>query len=375
MSKIKILISGAGPAGLAIGSLLDRNKYEVTLVERGPKFMSMGFSIVLWKAGYDIMRKILNTSNIKGLYPLDVVGLYAGHKMHLVETMDTKGISYSIKREILVEQLANAYISRRGKNSVIFNAFIKDLTYVEDKAEVELSNGMRETYDLVIAADGMHSVLRSTFFKTELITKPYKITYCWIKHGAKLKDEAILGFMESCIYLIQTVGEDTLLTYCNKGDESVNDTFYERLSVMIKDKSGGVLDLDHETMQNFTSEELSVKDAFDRRLVLIGDAYHGHTPTLAMGTSMALEDAATLADIINSIPHAEYDDLITGKLKDYATKRESRIRKVYATQDLIENIVDTKSSGKLVIAEYLIKFGGWSIVEPLMRQIFSGSKS
>ncbi len=375
MSKIKILISGAGPAGLAAGSLLDRNKYEVTLVERGPKFMNMGFSIVLWKSGHDILKEILNSSTIDGIYPLDTFGIYAGHDIHLVESLDTKDVGYSIKREDLVKQLADTYVSKRGRNSVLFNTFIKDLTYKDDKAEVELSNGARETYNLVVAADGMHSVLRSTFFKTELESKPYKITYCWIKPGSKLKNEAIFGFMENCIYLVQTVGQDALLAYCNKGDEADNEAFYERLAAMIQTKRGGKLDLEHETMQNFTSEELSVEKAFNRRLVLIGDAYHGHTPTLAMGTSMALEDAALLAKTLNSILTTTFTEDIKDKLEEYASKREGRIHEVYSTQDMVEEVLDTDNAKRLVLTEYLLKFGGWSIVEPLMRKIFSGGRS
>ncbi|MES2930820.1 MAG: hypothetical protein V4665_03505 [Patescibacteria group bacterium] len=51
--KKKILISGAGVAGILCALLLDKEKYNINLIERAPSFRNIGFSITLWKTRCD----------------------------------------------------------------------------------------------------------------------------------------------------------------------------------------------------------------------------------------------------------------------------------------------------------------------------------
>ena len=105
MTKKKVLISGAGPAGLAAAILLDKNKYHISVVERGPKFMNMGFSIILWRPGLEALTKILNTNEINGLWPLNTFSVYGGDNVELLQSSDTTGIGFSIERKLLKQRL------------------------------------------------------------------------------------------------------------------------------------------------------------------------------------------------------------------------------------------------------------------------------
>lgn len=374
MDKIRVLISGGGPAGLSVGTLLASGKYDVTLVERGPQFMNMGFSIILWKAGYLVLEKILGTKHINGLHKINKLSIFGGDDLKLLESADTRRFGHSIRREDLVHQLGNAYLKAKGKSSVRFNTYIQEITYRDNKAHVLFNTGETEQYDLVIVADGMHSALRNAHFKSTLESMPYKLTYCWIKPGSKLHDEAIIGFMQNYAFLLQTVGDEALLAYYNKSHREEDELFFEKLKTMVKEQYHGDLKLDTKTLHGFTTEDMRVDKAYDERIVLIGDAYHGHSPTFGMGTSMALEDAWVLAGVLNDIDSSLFDQKFSEALEHYTKKRSERIHSVYGTQDLVDDLIITDSAKRIILTKYVLTHGGWTILEPLLRKIFDGTR-
>jgi 2-polyprenyl-6-methoxyphenol hydroxylase-like FAD-dependent oxidoreductase len=375
MAKIRILISGGGPAGLAVGILLNKSKYEVSLVERENHFMNMGFSIILWKAGHDILQKLIQLKKIPGVYPLNKFSIYGGQDPEHLQSSDTEGIGFSIKREDLMSQLAKRYLEECSQQSVRFNSFVKDTNYnIDSSINVTFSDDTEDAFDLILAADGIHSGIRSTHFDSKIESKPFKITYGWIKPGSKLKEEAIIGFMKNYLYLIQTVGDEALIAYYHSGDEKEDELFLDRLNTLIERERGGELKLDQSSMKNYPAEEVIVEKAYDKRVVLVGDSFHGHTPTLGMGTSMALEDSWTLTQLLNGIDTdtGKFDDEVEGVLSKYNSHRHARLMAVYGTQNGIEKLLITASEYKVEVAESILKYGGWKVLEPLLHGISKG---
>lgn len=369
MSRIKVLISGGGPAGLSAAIVLDKNKYDVTVIERGPTFMNMGFSIILWHAGLNVLHKILDTNTIQGLWPLNTFSIYGGENIQLLQSADTTGLGYSIERKDLIEHLSRKFLAVCGNDSIRFNTSIKDMSFNGDKVHIQLSDTTTEEFDIVIAADGMHSYTRMGNFEAELETKPYKITYSWIKPGSKLKDEAIVGFMTNYTYLIQTVDDKALIAYYNQSDKDDNNEFLNNIKQHLESERGGVFELDMATSQNFMSEQLHVKKPYNKNIVLVGDSYHGHPPTLGMGTSMAIEDSYELAQQLNAIQSMSE---LEQAFENYSKIRQEDIRKTYDTQNRIEALIVSTDAEKIALAEVILKYGGWTYIKPLLLSIFSG---
>ncbi|MDO8265577.1 MAG: NAD(P)/FAD-dependent oxidoreductase [Candidatus Saccharibacteria bacterium] len=371
MKKKKILISGAGPAGLSLGILLDKNKYDITLIERGPEFLSIGFAIILWQAGYEVLKDVLD-SEPKNTFSINRFDIYGEEDMKKLQSIETVGVGYSIKRSDLVNQLSDQYISKCGKESVRFGTEIKNIEHFDDgTANVRFSSGLEEKYDLVVLADGMHSQLRNLFFKSKIASSPYRINYAWIKSKVNIEKEALLGFIADYCYLIQCVGEDTLLAYYNNGLKDGNENFLHNLSKAISAEEDGKLDLDEDSMRIFSAEKVSVDSSSHKNIVLIGDSFHGHPPTLAMGTTLALEDAYVLADQLNN---CDYDkNTVEDCLVGYSKSRELRVSSTYNTQDLLESFFMSGNKLKIGLDTFAIKHGGWPIVENMLRKIFTSS--
>lgn len=375
MPKKKVLISGAGPAGLAAAILLDQDKYEITVIERGPTFMNMGFSIILWQPGFDVLAKVLGTKNIDGLWPLNTFSVYGGEKVKLLQSADSTGIGFSIERKVLIEQLSKKYLQVCGDKSIKFNTSIKDTEFAEDMLQVTFTDGTKDNYDILIAADGMHSYSRMGNIKAELTSNDYKIAYGWVEPGSKLHDEAIVGYMKNYAYLIQTVDDKALLAYYHHSDSTDNSAFLDTIKHQIESQRGGTFTFDTKTAQTFMSEELRVKKPYNRNIVLVGDAYHGHPPTLGMGTSMALGDSCELAQLLNNINTGQtFMRELNDAFITYTKKRKKEIAKTYDTQDRIDAMIFTTKARRVALTTMIIKYGGWNFIEPLLRDIFSGSK-
>ena len=108
MKKIKILISGAGPAGLAVALTLDPTHTDVTIIDRTSGYSTLGYSIILWKRGIDILKKFNARTSQPKLFPLDNFHIFGGDDMKKLVSINTKGFGASIKRNDLMQYLINS---------------------------------------------------------------------------------------------------------------------------------------------------------------------------------------------------------------------------------------------------------------------------
>jgi 2-polyprenyl-6-methoxyphenol hydroxylase-like FAD-dependent oxidoreductase len=73
-------------------------------------------------------------------------------------------------------------------------------------------------------------------------------------------------------------------------------------------------------------EELALDDWVRGRAVLLGDAVHAMTPNIGQGAGMAMEDAAVLADELQSAARGTQD--VDTALRRYAARRKPRVETV-----------------------------------------------
>lgn len=363
--KQRILISGGGVAGLSLANLINKSKFDVDIVEKGPSYMNMGFSIILWQTGHSILSKVIGskqTANITS--PLDSFSIWGGKKMKPLLTTATKKEAFSVHRKDLMDSLATATNKAKGVN-VKFNTYIKEIRVTNGVNEVHFSNNSIATYDLVVLGDGVNSYLRDQFFEVYKHSGPYKIVYSWIEGKSGLEKEAVIGFMKNYVYLLQTVKDKTLLAYYSQADHADDTHFKQALQQkLIKTNNASFEYKEPET--NFTATNIRVKKPFRNSIALIGDAYHGHTPTLALGTSMALEDSWELSRLLNNGP-----DDFSQSLTRYTKSRHKRINEAYDFQATVEKAAIGKSALKINATYVFALLGGKYMFEKWVRRLVS----
>ena len=166
-----ILISGAGVAGPTLAFWLNAAGCRPTIVERARGIRAGGYVIDFWGRGYDIAERMGMTGDI------DRVG-YHMREMRIVDDRGGRvaGFGTSVFRELTggrFVSLGRSDLSRllfdkiKDATEVIFDDEIADLEQRGDCVWTRFKRAGERQFDLVIGADGLHSVVRKLVFGSQ----------------------------------------------------------------------------------------------------------------------------------------------------------------------------------------------------------------
>lgn len=166
---MKILISGAGPAGLTVAYWLRRYGYHPTIVERAPSLLVGGYKIDVRGTALQVLRQmgahdavVAAHTDMQGALLVDKAG-------NVVHRMSGNGFGHRVGGDVEIVRGTLCQILRDhlGDIEVLFGDSIQGVTQSENEVQARLTkNGMRE-FDCVIGADGLHSNVRRLVFGEE----------------------------------------------------------------------------------------------------------------------------------------------------------------------------------------------------------------
>jgi 2-polyprenyl-6-methoxyphenol hydroxylase-like FAD-dependent oxidoreductase len=171
----RILISGAGVAGLTCATWLGRAGFEPLVIEKAPSIRADGYIISLSHASYHyaaqlgLLEKIrARNSGIaqssyhdrhgRAMLELDYADLFEGIDVVQIMRDDLQTILHEAAREVADIRLGTT------------------ITAIEDRGgetAVTFSNGESSLFDVVIGADGLHSNTRSLVWPARAVTRHY----------------------------------------------------------------------------------------------------------------------------------------------------------------------------------------------------------
>lgn len=164
---MKIAINGCGVAGPTLAWWLKKYGHHPVLFEKAPTLREGGYVIDFWGTGYDIADRmgIIPTLKadayfIKHIREVTSCGWTTSNMSSKVFHDLTEGRYLSIARSDLARHVFDVCkgVETRFGTSVI------GIENAKDSISVNLSDGGREAYDLVIGADGLHSKIRELTF-------------------------------------------------------------------------------------------------------------------------------------------------------------------------------------------------------------------
>jgi 2-polyprenyl-6-methoxyphenol hydroxylase-like FAD-dependent oxidoreductase len=166
---MKVLISGAGPAGLTAAYWLKRYGYNPTIVERAPHLLVGGYKIDVRGAALQVIKQmgihdavVAARTDMQGAQLVDKQG-------NVVERMSGDDFGHRVggDLEIVRGTLCQILRDHLGEVELLFGDSIQGITQSSNSAQVQFTkNGMRE-FDCVIGADGLHSNVRRIAFGEE----------------------------------------------------------------------------------------------------------------------------------------------------------------------------------------------------------------
>jgi 2-polyprenyl-6-methoxyphenol hydroxylase-like FAD-dependent oxidoreductase len=305
-----ILVVGGGIGGLSLVNALARRGIRCELVEREPTWTTVGAGIALYPNGLRAL----------GALRLDVAVEQAGAVIRRVRTMDRVGavlgdfpgeawegvgVTVAIHRPVLQRLLVEAVDT--SCVDVRMGTTVRGFEPAHDGVEVEFTDGRAGRYDLVVGADGIRSAVRTLVFGER---RPRYVgqMYWRTSVAADLVECSTMLFdRDRFVALLPVGGGITYVAAQLHTDEPFDELPSGRIAhvrALFDDFGGPVPDAlaaidDPDAVHFGPAEEIDHDDWRRDRVVLIGDAAHACSPTLAQGGSLAIEDAIVLAELLS----------------------------------------------------------------------------
>ncbi|KRD19970.1 FAD-dependent oxidoreductase [Streptomyces sp. Root264] len=334
-----VLVVGGGTAGNGLAVLLRKAGIDVDLVEIRPDWNVSGSGITTQGNALRVLREIgVWEEAEKHGFGFDTLGLTApdGTVLHVQPDHHTGGPDFpavvGMQRADLQRILAEAV---RGSGArVRLGTTVQSLEQDGTGVDVGFSDGTTGRYDLVVAADGLHSATRALIGISE---RPEPVGMgIWRVSAPRPKsvERTDLTYGGPCYIAGYTpTGQNTLYAYLvepKRDRASLDPDTHADEMRRLAEGYGGAWNEIRESITdpkkvNYTwfTRHL-VEGSWHRgRVVLVGDAAHSCPPTLAQGAAMSLEDALVLAELLAA--HDVWDDDL---LTAYHERRVPRVRMV-----------------------------------------------
>lgn len=312
-SPLCVAIVGGGIGGIAAAVALRQRGIEVCVYEQAPALTEVGAGVALQPNGIRMMRRLGLGDEVTrhGARWLDpqfrradgsyILPLWSAEE---ASTIEFYGLHRADLLQMFVDQLPPGIV-KTGHRCVDFHQN-------DERAIVSFANGARATADVVVAADGIHSVLQQFVVPTSAPLFSGSIAYRGVVSAASVCWPS--GAMRNWL----GAGKN-FLVYPVRSDELINYVGFVQTNAQVKESwsaSGHTADLAREFAGWDPAVETIVAQAgatftwalYDReplarwtrgRLTLLGDAAHPMLPHVGQGANQAIEDGVTLAAILS----------------------------------------------------------------------------
>ncbi len=311
---MKIVILGGGPAGLYSGLLIKKTNpaHDITIIERNAADVTYGWGVVFSDRTLASFQRADNKTyeQITDQFVIwDAIDVYYRDQKiscggHVISSISRKSLLNILQRRC--HELGI---------SIKFSCEINDLAELGD-------------YDLLIAADGLNSIVRKTYESSFKPSLEYgKARYIWL--GAdKVLDAFTFIFRENEHGLFQVHSypfngtTSTFIVECDeatwlkatldKADEAQSLAYCQQL--LAGNLDGATLLSNNSKWISFPT--LKTQRWHHNNIVLLGDAIHTAHFSIGSGTKLAMEDAIALASALE-----QHTDLETA-LNEYELERK-----------------------------------------------------
>lgn len=309
----KVLIVGAGTAGMSAAITMRRIGVDVDMIDVNPQWGALG-------AGLTITGPTLRALHQLGVYQDMVDEAYVGEGIQVcnVQGEPLRKLATPMPSESPTESSGgimrptlHSILARhaRGAGATLrLGMTVEALQQDENGVDVTFSDGSQARYDIVLGSDGVFSRVRGLIFPDA--PKPeYTGQSCWrlfLERPAEVERRTYflggpvkVGFTPvSSTHMYMFLLERTPQVFIDPADFHLELAKrmegYGGILARIRDSLG---EQDNSAI-NFRPLEAFILPApwYQGRVLLIGDSAHPTTPQLASGAGMGIEDALVLAE-------------------------------------------------------------------------------
>ncbi|MDH2591664.1 FAD-dependent urate hydroxylase HpxO [Acinetobacter nosocomialis] len=309
---MNVVIIGAGMGGLTTGIALKKFGHQVRIFEQTEKILPVGAAISLWSNGVKCLNYLGLTEKIAKL----------GGQMDDLAYVDglTGDVMTQFSLRPLIEEVGQRPypVARADLQNMLMDEFGRDQIYLgkkmvslEDKAdyvEVHFADGSSTQADLLIGADGTHSMTRAYVLGQQVqrryagyvnwnglveISEDLAPAQQWTTYVGEGKRASLMPVADGRFYFFLDVPLPA-------GLENNQDEYKKLLKLYFADWCQPVQQL-IERLDPQKTNRVEIHDIepfsqfYKGRVVILGDAAHSTTPDIGQGGCQAMEDAIYLA--------------------------------------------------------------------------------
>lgn len=341
--SLRVLVVGAGVGGISIATGLLRDGHDVTVFERRPDVEAAGGAVTIWSNGATVLEQL----------GVDMDG--AGQLLSTLRVMTARGRPLAtvdlaaiadglgapvrmVPRRVVLERLLEGFPTDR----IRCNTRAVGAVSTRNGVRLEFEDGSRADGDLLIGADGLHSVVR------DILGAPPARPTGWCSWqglltlpGAADKDVAHMIIGERGNLGLWPAGGSDVQWWFDL-PWSPDDIRPESPIDMIRSHFHGWSDSVDRVLATLTDGDLArspfphfrhpIPASGQGAVTLLGDAAHTMPPTLAQGTNQALLDTMVLRRALSDL-HKDGKGRRSGRdlsdaLRWYENTRRRKVRAV-----------------------------------------------
>ncbi|WP_444919933.1 FAD-dependent oxidoreductase [Microbulbifer sp. CnH-101-G] len=288
---MKVLIVGAGPTGLTLAVELARRKIFAKIIDKRDSASTLSRAVGITSKSLELLSHSgVSKKLIEEGVPIQTACIYRGSHLALTMPLHSSssyfptilGLPQDRTETILAESLASKGVQVEYK--LALNTFREEAQYVV----AQFSNGEEENFDLIIGADGVHSVVRQN---ANIPYPGFDLKELW-----SIADVEIDNWPHPQTFTLAQIKPGVVVVSVPIGKNR-----YRFVASCEKALEAFPLPLRIHKVRREGIFKISIRQARSYskgRVHLAGDAAHCHSPVGGRGMNLGIADAAELARCI-----------------------------------------------------------------------------